>query len=165
MRVAAGEVLALIYEIARDRDEEFENDDIGKLCDDLHMLATDSQKFRAKKDRKMQKSSFRDIEKAVRDGEGPDFNVQFGVERLNVRTWEDKRTYDAVCALLGSGMNHHLQFNPEVRTLFDLGAPLAVSSDPVDKVPKFERHMSNMLAERKRTKRLLRARDKRLDVM
>lgn len=171
MRVAAGEALATMYEMARDRDEDFEGDDLETLCDSLHQLATDSQKFRAKKDRKLQKSSFRDIERAVREGEGPVFNVQFGVETLKIRTWEDKRTYDALCCVLNSGMNHHLQNNPEVRALFGLGAPLVVNGGGLGglnngtKVTKFERHMGNLMADRNRTKRMAKVRDKRLDIM
>ncbi|OQR75555.1 interferon-related developmental regulator 1-like [Tropilaelaps mercedesae] len=172
MRVAAGEALATMFEIARACNSEFEGSDadldLDDLCTSLHQLATDSQKFRAKKDRKMQKSSFRDIERAVREGDGPELNVQFGVEILRIRTWEDKRTYDALCALLGSGMNHHLQNNPHVRTLFGLGAPLVSSTGsmaPLPRVTKSERHRGNVVADRNRTKRMAKCRDKRLDIV
>lgn len=45
--------------------QDFEGYDIDGLCDKLRLLATDSQKFRAKKDRRQQRSSFRDILKAI----------------------------------------------------------------------------------------------------
>lgn len=85
LRIGAGEAIALIYEGARQYDENFgydtstydedgdsddgrtarPNDEMDELCDKLHQLATDSHKYRAKKDRKQQRSSFRDIFRAV----------------------------------------------------------------------------------------------------
>lgn len=90
MRIGAGEAIALIYEGARQFDEDFgfdvsteeeETDDhdgiqerdastrqtqeMDELCTKLRQLATDSHKYRAKKDRKQQRSSFRDILRAI----------------------------------------------------------------------------------------------------
>lgn len=88
MRIGAGEAIALIYEGAREFDEDFgfdlsaeeDADDDGvqeradtsrqtqemdDLCSKLRQLATDSHKYRAKKDRKQQRSSFRDILRAI----------------------------------------------------------------------------------------------------
>ena len=45
--------------------QEFEGEDIVELCEQLKELATDSNKYRAKKDRRQQRSSFRDILRAV----------------------------------------------------------------------------------------------------
>lgn len=64
MRIAAGEVLALMYETAREADEEFQGDQNG-LCDLLKELATDSDKHKAKKDLRQQRSSFRDVMRAI----------------------------------------------------------------------------------------------------
>lgn len=90
MRIGAGEAIALIYEGARYFDEDFgfdlsteeeevEDDnriqqrdvasrqtkEMDELCSKLRQLATDSHKYRAKKDRKQQRSSFRDILRAI----------------------------------------------------------------------------------------------------
>ncbi len=90
LRIGAGEAIALIYEGARQFDEDFgfdvsteeeEADDhdgiqereaatrqtqeMDELCTKLRQLATDSHKYRAKKDRKQQRSSFRDILRAI----------------------------------------------------------------------------------------------------
>lgn len=58
--MTAGDVLALLYEVGK-----LEPDDFGVDFDDmvvtLRNLATDSHKYRAKKDRKQQRASFRDI--------------------------------------------------------------------------------------------------------
>ena len=165
LRIAAGEVLATIYEVGRERDIDFEGDDLTELCDELHMLATDSQKFRSDRDRRFQRASFREIERAIRDRDTPNFNVQFGREALRVRTWEDKRTYDAMCSFLGSGMNHHLQFNPEIRYLFGFGEPLPVNPEIRGAVGnKIDRAFHN-LNDKLRTKRLAKYRDKRSDIV
>lgn len=61
IRLAAGEVIAVMLEQTRDYEnaEEWEPDD--DMIQKLKELATDSHKFRAKKDRKTQRSVFRDI--------------------------------------------------------------------------------------------------------
>ena len=64
LKVAAGEVLALMYELGRDIDEDFVGEENG-LCDLLKELATDGNKHKAKKDRRVQRASFRDILRAV----------------------------------------------------------------------------------------------------
>ena len=45
--------------------QDFEIDNIDDLCDKLKQLSTESHKYRAKRDRRHQKSSFRDILRAV----------------------------------------------------------------------------------------------------
>ena len=64
VRIAAGEILALMYEMGRDINEDFVGDNNG-LCDLLRDLATDGNKHKAKKDLRQQRSSFRDILKTV----------------------------------------------------------------------------------------------------
>lgn len=60
LRIAAGEVFALICEVGREKIEDFEPQQFGSL-DILKDLATDGTKHRAKKDRRQQRSTFRDI--------------------------------------------------------------------------------------------------------
>lgn len=61
VRISAGEALAVIFELGRDYSEDYEQDWALELIDILRDLATDSNKYRAKKDRKQQRASFRDI--------------------------------------------------------------------------------------------------------
>ncbi|KAG8324051.1 Interferon- developmental regulator 1 [Homalodisca vitripennis] len=61
VRMAAGEVIALMMERGRQYDDDYEWEAGEQLIDKLRQLATDSHKYRAKKDRKTQRSSFRDI--------------------------------------------------------------------------------------------------------
>lgn len=164
LRIAAGETIAVLHEISRQSDENFEVDNPEELYDKLRKLATDSQKFRAKKDRRVQRSSFRDILHSVEDGEAPSMCVKFGKERLSIDSWCKKRQYDAFCQILGSGLNLHLAENDLLRDIFELGAPLS-QENGVQKISKFERHMGNLAVSKARTKTRGKLRDKRVDIV
>lgn len=60
IRMAVGEIIAVMLEQLRDFGNEIWQPD-ENLISKLKELATDSHKFRAKKDRKTQRSVFRDI--------------------------------------------------------------------------------------------------------
>ncbi|MEQ2177506.1 hypothetical protein GOODEAATRI_004257 [Goodea atripinnis] len=60
-RIAVGETIALLVELGRDIDEEFEVEDSEGLCECLKSLATDGNKHRAKNDRRKQRSIFREV--------------------------------------------------------------------------------------------------------
>jgi len=61
IRLSAGEALAVIFELGRDFSCDYEQDWALDLVEILRNLATDSNKYRAKKDRKQQRANFRDI--------------------------------------------------------------------------------------------------------
>nr|SVE75933.1 EOG090X0ARF [Daphnia hispanica] len=185
LRIGAGEAIALIYEGARVFDEDFgfdisteeEADDhdgiqqtdsasrftseMEELCTKLRQLATDSHKYRAKKDRKQQRSSFRDILHAIEENEAPDVRVKFGKETLDIDSWGCKHQYDSFCQLLGSGMNLHLAQNDLLREIFNLGNPLLDNATNVVKIKKLERHHMNMAAFKARSLTRGKNRDKR----
>lgn len=54
-----------LYSICTFFFQYYEGPDMDGLCEILKKLATDSQKHRAKKDRRQQRSSFREILRAV----------------------------------------------------------------------------------------------------
>ncbi|RWS27491.1 interferon-related developmental regulator 1-like isoform X1, partial [Leptotrombidium deliense] len=163
LRIAAGEAITVLHEISRECDADFEIDRMDILCEKLKALATDSQKFRAKKERRIQRSSFRDVLRAVEEGEPPSIQIKFGRERLLINSWSRKRQYDAFCQVLASGMNLHLTENELLRDIFELGPPLDLTIG--QKTSKFERHMGNLAASKARTKTRGKLRDKRADVM
>ena len=86
----------------------FEDDD---LVETLKNLANDSAKYRSKKDKKQQRSSFRDILKTIEEGEFETQLVKFGSESLYLDNWIRRKQYQTFCDLLGTGMNSHLQEN------------------------------------------------------
>uniref|UniRef100_A0A7N6FBQ5 Interferon-related developmental regulator 1 n=1 Tax=Anabas testudineus TaxID=64144 RepID=A0A7N6FBQ5_ANATE len=166
MRIAAGETIALLFELARDVDSDFEFDDWDALCDKLNALATDCNKHRAKTDKRKQRSVFRDILKAVEEGDFQSEAIRFGTERMTIDSWVRKRTYDAFREFVGSGMNYHLQANEFIRDVFELGPPMLVDSATMKamKISRFERHLHNSAAFKARTKARSKFRDKRVDV-
>ena len=53
----------------------------------IQKLATESDRYTSRKERNAQRSSFRDILSALRDGSVPDREVRFGVELLPLDSW------------------------------------------------------------------------------
>lgn len=166
LRITAGEAIALILEFAYDYDEDFEIEDMESLIQTLKGLATDSSKSRSKKDRKEQRSSFRDILRAVEEGDPSSEKVKFGQEVLYLDCWYKKLQYEWFCKVLGSGMNLHLSSNYMIREVFELGAPLPAFDATTSQRPsKSERNAANQLAFKARTQSRNKNRDKRSAVI
>jgi len=166
LRMTAGEALALVLEFAYDHDEEYEPDDLSGLIVSVRRLATDSTKSRSKKDRKEQRSTFRDVLRGVEEGEPPSQRVKFGREVLRLDTWFSCLQYQWFCKQLGSGMNLHLASNFMLREIFELGNPLpALDGTSSDKPSKEERNAANQLARKIRTGIRSKNRDKRSAVV
>merc|ERR1712241_790794 len=166
VRITAGEAIALILEFAYQYDEEFLPDGLDSLIESLKQLATDSTKSRSKKDRKEQRSSFRDILRGVEEGDPPSEKVKFGQEVLFLDSWYKKLQYDWFCKVLGSGMNLHLSSNMMVREIFELPPPLPAFDQAMSsKMSKTERNAANQLAFKLRTQTRNKNRDKRSAVV
>lgn len=166
MRIAAGETIALLFELIRDVDPDFEFDDWEPLFEKLNALATDCNKHRAKTDKRKQRSVFRNVLKAVEEGDFQTESIRFGTERMVIDSWVRKRTYDAFREFVGSGMNYHLQANEFIRDVFELGPPMLIDSAALKamKSSRLERHLYNAAAFKARTKARNKVRDKRIDV-
>jgi len=166
LRIVAGETIALVLEFAYDYDSEFEPDGLMDLISILKQLATDSSKSKSKKDRKEQRSSFRDILKGVEIGDSPSENIKFGREMVILDSWYKKLQYEWFCKVLGSGMNLHLSSNYMLREIFELGDPLPIFDvGPNNKLSKGERNAANQLAFKMRTQSRGKNRDKRSAVL
>lgn len=166
LRITAGESLALVLEFAYDYDSQYEPNDLSGLIVAVRQLATDSNKSRSKKDRKEQRSSFRDVLRGVEEGEPPSQKVKFGREVLRLDTWFAVLQYQWFCKILGPGINLHLASNHMLREIFELGEPLPVfDGSSSDKPSKEERHAANQLARKIRTGIRSKNRDKRSAVV
>ncbi|XP_056381158.1 interferon-related developmental regulator 2 isoform X2 [Hyla sarda] len=167
LRIAAGESLALLYELARDLDEDFYSEDTDTLCVTLKQLATDSNKYRAKTDRRKQRSIFRDVLHYIESSEFQEETIKFGLEVMYVDSWACRRTYSSFKEALGSGVRHHLQYNEVLRDIFSLGPPLVLDAAAIkaSKISRVEKHMFNSAAFKARTKARNRVRDKRADIL
>ena len=191
VRVAAGEFIALLFEIADENesgggDDDMDDDgdnggnnasdelrnrvDVDELLERLRALSKDSQKHRAKKDRKAQRSSFREIVATVEEGEQPSELLRFAHgEEVAFRGWQDLVRLNAFRDALGEGTRTHFEQNPLVRDVFELGAPPIANSGgasgPERRLTALEKrkYMSpNSAAAKARTKDRLRRRDKRM---
>ncbi|XP_054427346.1 interferon-related developmental regulator 1 [Pteronotus mesoamericanus] len=166
MRIAAGESLALLFELARGVESDVLYEDIESLTQMLRALATDGNKHRAKVDKRKQRSVFRDVLRAVEERDFPTETVKFGPERMYIDCWVKKHTYDTFKEVLGSGMQYHLQSNEFLRNVFELGPPVMLDAAALKtmKISRFERHLYNSAAFKARTKARSKCRDKRADV-
>ncbi|XP_051526057.1 interferon-related developmental regulator 2-like isoform X1 [Myxocyprinus asiaticus] len=165
-RIAVGETIALLYELGRDIDQEYEYEDCDALCDSLKSLATDGNKHRAKNDRRKQRSIFREVLHYIENDDFTEEKIQFGTESIYIDGWMRHRMYNAFKEVLESGVRHHLQFNPLLRDIFGLGPPLILdASVKASRISRTERHLFNSAAFKARTKLRNKVRDKRADVM
>ena len=75
-------------------------------------LAKDSHKYRSKKERKEQKSSFRDILKTIEDDEEFYEKMAFSKrETLEITSWAMKKQYDQMCKVIFILLQFIFQFN------------------------------------------------------
>ena len=65
LRIAAGETVALVFELAREMDYSLRSGPINNLYGMLRDLANESGRHKGKREKRQQKSSFRDILKSV----------------------------------------------------------------------------------------------------
>ncbi|XP_064310005.1 interferon-related developmental regulator 2 isoform X1 [Phalacrocorax carbo] len=167
LRILAGETIALVFELAQYVEEDLCHQDTEFLRVQLKVLATESNKYRAKTDRRKQRSIFRDILRFIESGEYQEETVRFGLECMYLDSWARQRTYQAFKEVLGSGIRHHLQNNELLREIFGLGPPLMLDAAALkaSKVSRFEKHLYNSAAFKARTKARSRVRDKRADVL
>lgn len=150
--MAAGEALALVYESGREEDLSFEEDFALDIADNLKQLATDSHKYRAKKDRKQQRATFRDILQFIeviflsyyftisyqivsQSDNVPELQVKFGKEVLVLDTWARRIQYETLCNILGPSINAHLSENELLRAIFELLDP-----PPSNDIPAYAQH-------------------------
>uniref|UniRef100_A0A8C8AJ59 Interferon related developmental regulator 2 n=1 Tax=Otus sunia TaxID=257818 RepID=A0A8C8AJ59_9STRI len=141
LRILAGETIALVFELAQDVEEDLCHQDTEFLRAQLKVLATESNKYRAKTDRRKQRSIFRDILRFIESGEYQEETIRFGLECMYLDSWARQRTYQAFKEVLGSGIRHHLQNNELLREIFGLGPPLVLDAAALkaSKVSRFEK--------------------------
>ncbi|XP_011307491.1 interferon-related developmental regulator 2 [Fopius arisanus] len=163
VRMSAGEALAVLFELGRDFSDDYEQDWALDLVDVLKELATDSNKYRAKKDRKQQRASFRDILRYIEEDITPEMQIRFAQETLYLEGWCSRIQYNACCRLLGPGINIHLAENLLLREIFHLGNRAVPMSS--HKSTKRERTLMNAAAFKARTIQRNKNRDKRSAAM
>jgi hypothetical protein len=125
IRISAGEAIGLLYEL---NDEQVAGFQLSykreEVLNRLMALTEDSAKYHAKRDRRVQRATFRDIYSTVKNSSFSTVTVKFGMEKLELNSWHEKLYYDTLCRVLGVGINLHLKENPLVRDCFQLGQPI-----------------------------------------
>ncbi|KAG1380929.1 hypothetical protein G6F61_003626 [Rhizopus arrhizus] len=134
IRIAAGENIALIFEIVHiftstdengeeysedeDEVEKPEYDNMYELVRTLKDLSVESSKRRAKSDRAEQKSVFRDIVKSVEENIKPVEELKIGGKIILFRGWGKILILNAFRRVLGQGLQHHLKTNMMLKQIF-----------------------------------------------
>lgn len=181
VRMACGEMIAIVVECARTHDESFMDIYLPDLIHLTTELAKDSHKFRHKKDRKAQRASFRDvlrylevnsfknynpirinIKSFLQDDVIPEIQVRFGNEILILDKWSVNIQYDKLCDAIGPGITTHLTDNEFLREIFQLGPKIVqLNGASINKQSKLERQKVNAAASKARTLSRKKNRDKR----
>ncbi|XP_035891788.1 interferon-related developmental regulator 2 [Anopheles stephensi] len=160
VRMVAGETLALMFELGRQHDDEFLEDELPDLIEAAQKLATDAHKYRAKRDRKVQRATFRDVLHYLEEDISPEIGIKFGRELLVLNTWAIHHQYTCLRNALGFGMNVHLAENVFVREVLQLG-PKMDEPERLRKTVKAEQRFINAAAFKARTISRGKNRDKR----
>lgn len=156
LRNQAGETIAVLYEVAREVNSVFAEPPESLLVL-LDKKANESVKYKGKKEKRLQRSTFREIYSSFEDGTAPELTIKFGREVLEITSWTGRFYYYGFSSLLGTGMNVHLKENGLLRSIFNL-EDVEVEEGQKAKGNRFERQMANKAAFKSRTQALKKTR-------
>uniref|UniRef100_A0A915JXW2 Interferon-related developmental regulator 1 n=1 Tax=Romanomermis culicivorax TaxID=13658 RepID=A0A915JXW2_ROMCU len=163
IRITSGETLCLLYEMANQLTayEEFAFKPVNhdKTLAVLEQWSHESAKFHAKRDRRVQRATFRDVHAAIKNNDVPEIKIKFGTENLTLDSWAMKLCYSMLCTFLRGGINTHLQQNYVIRDKLSLGAP--ISEAVSHKATKLERQIFNQSVNKARNLARGKQRDKK----
>jgi len=128
VRVAAGECIGLLFEIARELKEDFDLTEFGNYCgldvdeliDNLSHLTADKTKQRNKKEKQKQKAPFKEISLTVEDGVSPSETLVFKHQKLQFESWAQITQLDAFRDLLAVGLHAHFESNELLLQIFGI---------------------------------------------
>jgi len=156
LRNQAGETIAVLYEIAREINSIFAEPPESLLIT-LEKKANESAKYKGKKEKRLQRATFREIYHSFEEGTSPEFDIKFGRETLEITSWTNRLYYNIFSSLLATGMNVHLKENGFLRSVFNLD-DLEVEDVQQSKGNRFERQLANKAAFKNRTQELKKTR-------
>ena len=158
LRIAAGETAALVFEVSGEMGISLNESHVNELLEILRNLSNESGHQRGKREKKTQKSTFREILKSVENGYFLDKTIRFGVESMELISWSSLCKYNVLKEAIGSGINSHLQSNALLREIFCLGEK--ISKDHCEEVTnKCEKEWLNSVNVKARKKSRNRQRD------
>ncbi|VDK63531.1 unnamed protein product, partial [Cylicostephanus goldi] len=156
---ATGEALAFIYELGSETRPSFRLPNHQQIVEILDALCSDSSKTKAKKDKRAQRFTLRQVYSSIVQRDTPSITIKFNKEVLILDSCASKLLYDICCELLRGGIVRQLQYNELLRDLFDLGPVQEV--DPVEKISKLARMAALDAASKHRNQMRGKQRDKR----
>ncbi|CAJ0929038.1 unnamed protein product, partial [Mesorhabditis belari] len=164
IRVVAGEVLSFLYEFVDEYQEGFRFPNHNHLIEILGGLLSDSTKSKAKRDKRIQKFTLRQVYSFINGGEFPSLKIKFSTqESLELNSCSSKLLYDLCTDLLRGGMMQQLKENEFLRELFELGPPAPpVTSD--ERISKAHRMAVHDAASKVRNQQRGKQRDKRMNI-
>ncbi|KHJ88210.1 hypothetical protein OESDEN_11999 [Oesophagostomum dentatum] len=163
IRIAAGEALAFLYELGSRIRPGFRLANHQQIVELLDLLCSDSSKSKAKKDKRAQRFTFRQVYSSIVDKDTPSITIKLNRESLTLDSCSSKLLYDVCCELLHGGIVRQLQYNELLRELFDMGPVQEV--DRFEKVNKFARMAALDAASKHRNQVRGKQRDKRSVVL
>ncbi|KAJ0179676.1 hypothetical protein K1T71_004267 [Dendrolimus kikuchii] len=164
VRMAAGGAMAVAYERVTEEGEaeaEAAAAQVAAALPRLEQLSRDSHKYRAKRDRKLQRATFRDILKFFEEEEVPSLRVRVGAEAVWCESWARAGAYGALAAALGAGLQALAPHSAPLRAALGLGAAAPPPPAPRRRADKLQRHLQNSAACKARTVARAKNRDKR----
>ncbi|KAI3491366.1 hypothetical protein L1887_44293 [Cichorium endivia] len=176
VRIAAGEALALIYEMGNlekfcgaskgSNNDNSAPDGVSsrdlthiqglraKVVNQVRDLAAEAGgKGSAKKDLNNQRNTFRDILEFLEDGYAPETSVKIGGESLTTTTWSQLIQLNFIKRFLGGGFVKHMQENEFLHEVFDFTPKkkLLLSADRVSATDKRMYRSPNSIVNKART--------------
>jgi hypothetical protein len=146
----------VLYEIARDINSIFAEPPESLLIM-LERKANESAKYKGKKEKRLQRATFREIYHSFEEGTSPEFDIKFGRETLEITSWTSRLYYNTFSGLLATGMNVHLKENGFLRSVFNLD-DLVIEDTQQSKGNRLERQLANKTAFKVRTQALKKTR-------
>ncbi|KAJ8731746.1 hypothetical protein PYW08_014476 [Mythimna loreyi] len=163
VRMAAGGALAIVYETVTD-DEDMENPlapHVDVLLPCLTELARDPHKFRAKRDRRVQRATFRDVLKYFEEGEAPCTSAHIGTESAVWSSWSGGVAYAALAGALGGALQVLAPLGARLRAALQLPVKAPEEVVPQEKLTKLQRDLQYRATRKARYFTRSRNRDKR----
>lgn len=119
IRISTGENIAVMFETLGAHDEEREiYPELPDLLDKLHAIATDSAKYRSKKERSHQRSAFRDIIPTVESGILPEIKLKFKRCHIYFDSWNKIKQLQNFRITLAGGFSVHIDRNELLHQIF-----------------------------------------------
>ena len=117
-------------------EETLSVEDVVELVEDL---AGEYDRSKGKKERKEQRSVFRNIVASVSNGDNPELCIKIRNEAITFEKWSHILQMYFLKSVLQSGFQYHFRHNSLVREIFGLGPPPEVDGN--DRLTKLEKRM------------------------